>query len=207
MPTDVEVLTGRHARALDELDRVAGLVRPDDLTRATPCIDWNLRALAEHLVGQSLGLAHTVGGGGPELTQWRPRLNGDDVPAAVRSADDELRAALRAPADPVWMPEVIDSRPLPLATVVGFHLVDCVAHGWDLAAAIGEVVQLDDDVLAATLAIAKAVPDGPARERPGAAFGPVLPPDGGSGLNVVLRLLGRDPAWTADAARGPSAQR
>lgn len=200
MPTDVELLAGRHARVLDELDRLAGLVLPGDLTRPTPCVDWDLRALVEYLVGQSLGLAHTVGGGGPELTKWRPRMNGGDVALAVRSADDELRTALRTPVDPVWMPEVLDVRPLPLATVVGFHLVDCVAHAWDLAAAIGEVVDLEDDVLAAALIVARAVPDGPARERPGAAFGPVLPPENGSGLDLVLRRLGRDPAWTADAA-------
>lgn len=46
---------------------------------------------------------------------------------------DELRTALRTPVDPVWMSEVVDVRPLPLATVVGFRLVDCVAHAWDLA--------------------------------------------------------------------------
>jgi hypothetical protein len=78
--------------------------------------------------------------------------------------------------------------------VIGFHLLDTLIHGWDVAATLGTSTDYDDDLLTAARQQAELVPDGAARTAPGAAFAPALPtvPDGWPG---TLALLGRDPNW------------
>jgi uncharacterized protein (TIGR03086 family) len=77
---------------------------------------------------------------------------------------------------------------------IGFHLVDYVVHGWDVAASLGTGFQLPDGVVLAALPIARAVPDGQSRTVPGAAFAPGRPvPAGVDPLEEILALLGRAP--------------
>jgi uncharacterized protein (TIGR03086 family) len=72
-----------------------------------------------------------------------------------------------------------------------------VVHGWDVARALGQPYELDDDLVKAALPVAEAVPEGERRLRPGAAFRPGLPATGGTGpMDRILGLLGRSPAWT-----------
>jgi hypothetical protein len=68
-------------------------------------------------------------------------------------------------------------------------------HGWDVARALGAGYDLEPGLLGAALAIARAVPDGENRRRPGAAFAPRVAVTGGSPLNQIVALLGRRPAW------------
>jgi hypothetical protein len=48
-----------------------------------------------------------------------------------------------------------------------------------------------DELAGVTLALARQVPGGPAREGPGAAFGPARPPRTGDDWRVALALVGR----------------
>jgi uncharacterized protein (TIGR03086 family) len=79
---------------------------------------------------------------------------------------------------------------------MGFHLVDCVAHGWDVARSLDVPFEFDGEVLDAALVVSLAVPDGPARERPGASFRPgVRVSRDAEPLDRILGLLGRSPDW------------
>ncbi|MCK2215411.1 hypothetical protein MF672_016675 [Actinomadura sp. ATCC 31491] len=69
-------------------------------------------------------------------------------------------------------------------------------HSWDLARALGVPVGFPDELTAAALPVAEAVPDGPARLRPGAAFAPALDRTGRSALDDILAHLGRRPDWS-----------
>lgn len=82
--------------------------------------------------------------------------------------------------------EISDTIRFPVASIVGFHLLDTVVHAWDVAAALGVAFRPDDELVGATLAIARLIPDGPARRRPTAQFAPALrrrrrPVTGGTG--------------------------
>ena len=59
---------------------------------------------------------------------------------------------------------------VPGETAMGFHFVDYVVHGWDVAATLGMPFTLPDDVVAAVLPLVMAVPDGEFRDAAAAPF-------------------------------------
>lgn len=198
-----------HRRAVTAVRPVLARVTPADLDLPTPCAGWDLRALLAHMTGQDHGFAAVVRaareGGDPDVSDFAPRPPGP-IPAVTTAAGlDAVVAAFAETAGhdgPVLLPEF--GARLPLTTVAGMHLVDTLVHGWDVAAALdGQAeygAELDAEVVAAALAVAEQVPDGPAREGEGAIFGPALAagPDTDAWTRT-LTLLGRDPAWTAGA--------
>ncbi|MEU6272890.1 TIGR03086 family metal-binding protein [Streptomyces populi] len=181
--------------AVHEALRVVGLAENADWDRATPCAGWDLRRLVAHMTAQHLGFAAAASGAGREAAHWRePQDMGE--PARVHEA--AAAAVLAAFAEPgvtereFALPELGGS--FPGRQAVRFHFVDYVVHAWDVAATLGTVLELSDDVLGAALATARRVPDDPAVRGPGNAFAPALDvPDGPGPLDETLRLLGRDP--------------
>src|SRR5580700_3406614 len=93
------------------------------------------------------------------------------------------------------LPEISPKLRFPAAEAIGFHFVDYVVHGWDVARALGRAYDLEPDVLVAALPIAQAVPDGERRRRPGAAFAPRVAASSGGPLGQIVALLGRRPDW------------
>ena len=194
MPTNAfSVLLDRHRRAVHAT--LSALAEPVDLGAPTPCAGWDVADLVAHMAVQQRGFARAVAGERTGVADWAP------VPAdvaAYASACRELLAAFAAISDPdapVFLPEIRDE-PVPARVAVGFQLVDNVVHAWDVAVALGRRPQLDEDVVAAGLAVARQVPVGVERERAGAAFAHALPlPATVSALDETLLLLGRDPAW------------
>lgn len=186
-----------HRRSLElagtMLHRVTGL----DLTRPTPCAGWDLRQLIEHLIGQNHGFAEAVGGpADASAGAFAPRAFGDDPAGHWDASADRVEQSFAAAVldRRVLLPEVSTELRLPTATVIGFHLVDTVVHGWDVATALGLPYQPDKDLVAAALGPAEQVPDGPGRLRPGAPFAPALAVGGtGDDWLRLLALLGRKP--------------
>ncbi|MDH6703814.1 uncharacterized protein (TIGR03086 family) [Kitasatospora sp. MAA19] len=213
-----------HARSLELAAEVVDAVRPDQLDLPTPCAGWTLRRLMEHIVGQHQGFAAAARGAGPDPALFADAPVGDDPAGAFRRTGAELTAGFReavAADRALWLPEIRDGGPFPLAQAVGFHLLDTLVHGWDVAAALGTpgglvaAVDGDDALASALLAVTEAVPNTPEARAPGRAFRPSLEPGTESGLEPgpesgarqpggadgrfdrVLALLGRDPAWKA----------
>ena len=169
-------------------------VIPSHLPRPTPCAEWDLRALLAHMTAQHRGFAAAARGHGADESAWQPVETDDPVRAYAEAAEDVLLAF----AEPgvlerdFVVPEF--GRAFPGRLAVGFHLVDYVVHGWDVARTIGAEYKPGRDALDAALPIARAVPDGPDRLKPGAAFAPRVPvPPATDPLDEILRLLGRDP--------------
>ncbi|HEX4252239.1 MAG TPA: TIGR03086 family metal-binding protein [Pseudonocardia sp.] len=184
-----------HQRALKLATTVVDRVGPADATRGTPCPPWDLHALLAHMIGQNHGFATAIAGpGDAPLDAFAPRPPAPD-PAAEWAASAELLTRSFAGADlarPVLLPEISAEYPFPAGVVIGFHLLDTVVHGWDVATALGVDYQPDDELVDATLRVAQFVPTGPAREEPGAAFAPVLPAAADTApWPRTLALLGR----------------
>jgi uncharacterized protein (TIGR03086 family) len=190
------VALAQHRQALDGATAEVRGLRPGDLDRPSPCAGWDLRALLEHMIGQNHGFAEAVEG--PQdapAPAFAPRSIDDAglVEAWEESADRTAAAFAAAPGERhVLLVEVAVAQRFPLATVLGVHLLDTVVHTWDVATAAGRGFRPDEDLAVVVVGLAARVPDGPARERPDAAFAPaVTGPDGSDPWVDALALLGR----------------
>lgn len=184
--------------ALHVTEAVVALVGPDDLDRPTPCSAWNLRTLLAHMTGQNHGFAAAAEGVHTDRADWADRDLGDDPAATFAASAARVAEAFARPGvldGEFWLPEVRGGQHFPARTAIGFHFVDYVVHGWDVAASIGVPIVFDPQLLAAVLPFAEAVPDGDYRTRPGASFAPGLPAADRDPLGRVLAVLGRDPRW------------
>jgi uncharacterized protein (TIGR03086 family) len=203
----VEIID-QHRRATAAAATALARVRPIDLGLPTPCTGWDLQALLEHMTGQDHGFAAAVRAGSTadvDASAFAPRPLGSDPARTYAATADDLVAAFAEvaidPARTAWLPEF--GRRFPLEQVAGFHLVDTLVHGWDVAVALGIAVDYDDDLVAAGLEQAERVPDGAFREQPRAAFAPALAGAGASDpWERTLALLGRDPMWSPHRAGG-----
>ncbi|WP_033259494.1 MULTISPECIES: TIGR03086 family metal-binding protein [Kitasatospora] len=201
-------LVALDARALATARSLVDRIDPGMLGLATPCGSWTLGRLLAHMTGQNHGFAAAARGGGRDLADWADRPVGDDPAGVFAASVAEVEAAFAEEGvleRAFWLPEIRDGGPFPGRQAIGFHFLDYVVHGWDVAVSIGAEPDFAPGLPAAVLPIARQVPAGPAREAPGAAFAPALPSPAGAGdgdgagdsLALVLRLLGRDPDWTA----------
>jgi uncharacterized protein (TIGR03086 family) len=193
-----------HRIAVLESVDLVGTVTPADLDRPTPCKGWNLADLLSHMTAQHRGFAAAARGRGADLDAWRM----DSVADAVRSdpartyadaARDVLDAfAAEGAVDaPFALPEFGENAVFPGAIAMGFHFVDYVVHGWDVAASLGVDYDVPAEVLAAALPLVLAVPDGDVRLLDNVPFDAALEPvDGAGDLDRILRHLGRRPDWS-----------
>lgn len=125
-------------RASAAIEALIGAVRPDQWDAETPCAEWNLRQLVDHLVEVNYSLAQRFGGPGADTC--------DDPAAAYRRSAQALSDALARPG-------VLDQTyPGPFAHTTGerqlqVRMADLVTHGWDLAQATGIPADLPLDLV------------------------------------------------------------
>lgn len=194
VPTDYSALQPLHRIAvLHTIDVVAG-ASPDDLALPTPCDGWTLRDLLAHMTVQHHGFAAAARGFGGDPENWDVSTVVDPLGTYADAARDAVDAFAAATGEtPFALPEFGPEVVVPGVMAIGFHLVDYVVHGWDVAASLGRSYEVPDDVAAAALAVALAVPDGEFRDAAESPFARAV--DGASATDVdrVLRHLGRNP--------------
>ncbi|MFI6595739.1 TIGR03086 family metal-binding protein [Nonomuraea sp. NPDC050536] len=197
MPTNLDIVALDAVAVRTSVD-LAAQAKPADLARPTPCVGWTLHGLLAHMATQHYGFA-AASRGEPDLALWKLRSLGDDPVEAYRASAEHVLAAFTQ--DGVLtrdfpLPEFTAAQIFPAEQAIGFHFIDYVVHSWDVARTLDLPLSFTQDVLDAALPIAQAVPTGAARQVPGAAFAPEVPWTGGTTLDRILALLGRDPAWT-----------
>jgi uncharacterized protein (TIGR03086 family) len=156
-------------------------VSDDQWDNPTPCTDWNVRQLVDHVIEIQRqipeGLGVTVSDGADPQTAW----------PAVR---DAALAALRKPGA---MEQTMQGRggEVPLEMALIPRLSDLLVHTWDLARATGGDERLSADI--AAIVLERLRPNDEVLRSTG-TFGPKVesPP----GADVVVELLcftGRQP--------------
>jgi uncharacterized protein (TIGR03086 family) len=198
MPTNKDDILELNRRATLRCVELVGSVRPEDLVLRTPCAEWNLGDLLAHMTVQHRGFALAACGDGGSF-DWTPQPVGSDYAEAYAAAAHEALKVFDEPGvldRRFVLPEIPAAPSFPGAQAVGFHFIDAVVHGWDVARSVGAGYDMPEDFAETAVPIALAVPGGAYRERPGAAFGAVLDaPEGLVPLDVILTALGRSPDW------------
>jgi uncharacterized protein (TIGR03086 family) len=201
MPTTVDFLPMHRIAVRKSID-VVDTVSPQDLHRPTPCAGWTLLDLLAHMTAQHRGFAAAARGFGADPDIWREEVLLDSVAAdpagSYRGAAADVLDAFAADgaADAVFaLPDFGPGATAPAEMAMGFHFVDYVVHGWDVAATLGATFELPADVIDAVLPLVLAVPEGDFRSADGAPFARALQP-AGSDFDRLLRHLGRRPDWS-----------
>ena len=160
-----------HARAIAEARRVVVGVRPEQLTGPTPCADWDVRALLNHMVGGNRLVAALVAGEPPP--DRAADFVRDDPAAAFATTAERADSALRT--------EGVRQRlfrlpfgEVPGSAFAGMRFVDLLIHTWDLATATAQPTDLDPELCETALAMARVrMADAP--RQPGGPIGPEVP--------------------------------
>jgi uncharacterized protein (TIGR03086 family) len=165
-------------------DRVAR-VGPGDLDAPTPCEEWRLRELLNHMLASLGRLAAAAEGQAPPPA--RDRLGDDCGRSAFAEVRDHTFAVWRTPGVMERTCELpLGSVPAPMAARL--NLVEVVVHGWDVSRATGECADIPDALAEPILEFSRGAV-GPARGR---AFGPDLS-TGESLSDRTVSFLGRRP--------------
>ena len=188
-------LMAAYRRSLVEFTERVRLVRPEQWSAATPCADWNVRELVNHVVGEDRWTAPMFAGA--TIAEVGDRFDGDLLGAdPAGSAADAAKEAEAAIAEPGALDRVVHLSfgDTPAREYVAQLLADHLIHAWDLAAAIGADPGLDAD---AVHHCAGWFADREELYRRAGAIGPRvdMPPDAGE-QDRLLAAFGRDPAWS-----------
>ena len=181
--------------AADAASRVVSNVRPGQFADPTPCTEWDVRGLLNHLI---LWTSYSLERRAHGESVAQELMDKDFAAEPDFSADyrRQLDRALAAWADPaVWDRELtVMGSATPASDVAALIIAEMVLHGWDLAAATGQSYTVGDKAAEAALTAVAANAElfrqykGFAEPVSVAADAPVL--------DRVLALSGRDPAWT-----------
>ena len=183
-----------HHRAVDEWLRRVEAVQDGQWSQDTPCTDWDVRALVNHVVGEELWTVPLVQGSTIDEVgdRFEGDVLGDDPVARGQEAADAAVATVeeRAPSGGKvhlsYGDEDLDEY---LVQLSADHLV----HGWDLAVAVGADSRMAPELVEA---VADWFQGREELYRSGGAVGRHLDVDGDA-QTQLLAAFGRDAQWAA----------
>jgi uncharacterized protein (TIGR03086 family) len=185
-------ITELHRRAAEAFAHKVHSVGAEQWNQPTPCSDWDVRALVNHVVYEErwtkpLADGKTIDEVGTSL---EGDLLGDDPAGAAAAASAEAADAIDAgvPRETIVHLSFGDT---PIAEYAMQMVADHLIHGWDLAAATGMDRTMDAETLAAV-----APWFAPQEElwRGAGAIGPRTDA-GGDPQSDLLAAYGRNPNW------------
>ena len=137
-----------HHQALDATRRLVAGVTAGQWTLPTPCQDWQVRYLVNHIVTGNWWAAEL--GSGRTIEEVGDRLDGDILGEEPVEAYDRSAAAAAVAFDAPGAMEAscaVSYGPVPGSVFAGHRFVDVLIHGWDLAVATGQATDLDPDLV------------------------------------------------------------
>ncbi len=184
-----------YARTVAEWTGVVGRLDATqwELT-STPCTDWSVRDLVNHVVGEDLWTAPLLEGSTIEEVgdRFDGDLLGEEPSARARAAADEAVAAVAE-----WLPlggtVALSYGEEQVGEYVHQLAADHLVHAWDLAVATGADPALDPEVVDA---VSKWYADREEVYRSAGIVGPRGPEPGTDAQSRLIAAFGRDPAWS-----------
>ena len=182
-----------YVRAMDGAAAIVGAIRPEQWHNATPCAEWDLRVLVNHVTSENLWVHEILGG--RTVADVGKELDGDllggDPIAAYRDSVAKAKAVL--------LPERLDKHyGVSIGDITGYDyasqmFMDQLVHSWDIAKGSRQEVAFDEALAIAATPIAEEMV-GYAGQ--GSVFGNrQATRPGASSLAVLLGVLGRRADW------------
>ena len=168
-------------RAASAASVLARSVRPEQTALATPCTEWDVAALLEHMAGGPAYLLGALGAEGVDPGAW-PAQSVVDAVVGRLSEPGALDRRCLSPAGFEWS----------VAEAAAGTAMDQLIHTWDLAVALGADRTVDAELTDAVVAMF--LPQMPEVGRQAGFVGPaVAVAAGASPRDVLLGAMGRDP--------------
>jgi uncharacterized protein (TIGR03086 family) len=133
-----------HRQALESTRRFVVGIGMGQWTHPTPCADWDVRGLVNHVVVGNWWAAELAAG--HLIADLGDRLDGDQLGASpLQAYDESARAAALAFETPgaLEAPCAVSYGPVPGSVYAGHRFIDVFVHGYDIAAATGQDCELD----------------------------------------------------------------
>lgn len=185
--------------ALDSTATIVGAVPATAWHEPTPCGEWDVHQVANHLVGGMRIFTGELTGtpaGADHDSDW---LDTDPVAGYLDAAAADRAAWARPDALVGTLTIGLGTLPAPLAAVI--HLTEVLVHGADIAVAIGREDLVDQHLCAGLLAAMEQMGGVDAYRVPG-VFGPRVGIVADAPAHrQLLAFLGRDTTSPRQAAR------
>ena len=181
-------LADLHRRSVESWRSRLDAVDDSQWTLPTPCTEWDVRALVNHVVGEELWTVPLVDGATLEEVgdRFDGDLLGDDPRAVSRAAATEAAAAVdrRLPEGGTVQ---LSFGVVPIEEYVQQLSADHLVHSWDLAVATGQNLSLDLELVRG---VSEWFAEREKMYRDAGAVGPAGPA-GGDPQSALLAAFGR----------------
>ncbi|MFJ8075048.1 TIGR03086 family metal-binding protein [Streptomyces sp. NPDC096176] len=191
MRKDAATLLTRHTEALALFTDRVHAVRDDQWDEPTPCTEWSVRDLVNHLTAEQLWV--------PDLVTEQATIEdiGDAYDGDVlgehprRTWDAAARAAHKAFSAQGALEGTVQLSygETPTTAYCAQMISDAVVHAWDLSRGIGAEERLPDALVAFTLE--EVAPYAAELSKSGLFAPPIEPPPGDDPQSRLLAMLGR----------------
>jgi len=177
------------ARSQQIAATVLDSVSPDQLDRSTPCTQWTVAQVIDHLVGAQ----HWARSGmeGVEMTDTGEGSSAGDFRATFRAAATSSLAAFNVDGA---LARTVNPGfgDMPAVGLLAMAATDTFTHAWDLAKATGQSTDLDPELAAELLTSARASIPPTFRSEEGSIFGlEQTAPEGATAADQLAAFLGR----------------
>ncbi len=137
--------------------RIIAGVRQDQGNDATPCTEWNVRQVMNHIIGGAEVLAGSLEGNMPQgvggVSPNSSYSHETDVSRLAAAYANETARAVNAAQQPGAMQATTPGGMMTVPQFLVAMATDHIIHGWDLARATGQDETLDADVVQASYAM------------------------------------------------------
>ena len=195
MPSDLR--PGSDSPPTDELDsaeaslavlqQVLHTIASDDMTRQTPCSEYDITKLTYHLLNSTMTLGLMVDAD-YSMREHTDAVEGQVISAARPTLDGWHRRGLDGTVE-------LGEIEMPAKVAAAVLSLEFLVHAWDYAAAVGREVAAPDPLVEYVMELAQQLIQ--PEQRVHAGFADIV--DVGADASALHRLVaftGRDPAWS-----------
>ena len=186
----MDILQARRKATAATTKIIAG-VKSDQWADDTPCDEWNVRDVINHLTNENLWVPDMVAGRTIEEVgdAYDGDVLGDDPAGHYASTATKADEAFEQPGA-LTRDIPVSYGPVPGEVYAGHHFLDTVIHGWDIAKATGQDTTIDPELV--DFLIVLLAPQLEMLKKSG-AFKVIDVPDDAEPQTRLLAMVGRTP--------------